>query len=75
MLSILLLKDKMKVYDEAMKKEIVARQPFSSKLKFSGVSVKENDVVFSYYKGAPERILEHCTKYIDPVGGDIMVWM
>ena len=49
MLSILLLKDKMKVYDEAMKKEIVARQPFSSKLKFSGVSVKENDVVFSYY--------------------------
>lgn len=72
MLSILLLKDKMKVYDEAMKKEIVARQPFSSKLKFSGVSVKENDVVFSYYKGAPERILEHCTKYIDPVGGDIM---
>lgn len=72
MLSILLIKDRMRLYDDVMKKEVIARQPFHSKLKFSGVSIQEKSGVSSYYKGAPERILDHCTRYIDEISGEVI---
>lgn len=46
-------------------------QAFQSKLKYSAVSIKDgNSTEISYFKGAPERILEKCVKYMDS-NGDI----
>lgn len=44
-----------------------AKVPFNSEYKFSSYSVGTTDGICSYtlYKGAPEKIIEKCTLYID----------
>lgn len=49
-------------------KKIVKKQPFSSKLKFSSVTIKNDTSVITYLKGAPEAIIEKCSFYLDKQG-------
>lgn len=46
--------------------KVVKTQAFHSQQKYSAVSATHPDGrMISYYKGAPERILARCTKYMD----------
>lgn len=45
------------------KNKILERQVFKSENKFSALSIKNQEVVISYYKGATERIIDKCSFY------------
>lgn len=54
---------------------LVQKQTFSSENKYSAFESKFNwGESFTYYKGAPEKLIEHCTHWLDlesiPFGGD-----
>lgn len=54
---------------------LVQKQTFSSENKYSAFESKYNwGESFTYYKGAPEKLIEHCTHWLDleaiPFGGD-----
>ena len=58
----------------AMDKESVrAFEPFDSAKKYSTVTVHKEDEVFTYIKGAPEKIIEKCSYYVDE-NGNICQW-
>ena len=45
---------------------MVQKQVFNSQNKYSAYEAKyENGESFTYYKGAPEKLIEHCTKWLD----------
>lgn len=48
----------------------LAKVPFNSEYKFSSYSVGTEDGICQYtlYKGAPEKIMEQCTLYVDANG-------
>lgn len=48
----------------AMKKRV----PFSSENKFSAVTLNNGANDFTVYKGAPEKLIEKCTSYLDNDG-------
>ncbi len=52
------------------KENVVSFQAFDSGKKYSLVTVAENGMYTTFIKGAPERIIERCTHYIDETGAD-----
>lgn len=54
-------------FDEILKKYPVAqKQVFNSQNKYSAYESKDNlGYTFTYYKGAPEKLIEHCTHWMD----------
>lgn len=48
--------------------EITTRIPFDSKMKYSAVSVHEKGKTTTYYKGACEKLLHKCTRYLNADG-------
>ncbi len=50
------------------KDEVRAFNPFDSAKKFSSVTVERGGNTITYIKGAPERIIDRCTHYIDEEG-------
>ncbi len=53
---------------EMSKDEVRAFNPFNSTKKMSDVTVEHNGKTVVYLKGAPERIIERCDKFIDEEG-------
>ncbi|MBR4501032.1 MAG: calcium-translocating P-type ATPase, PMCA-type [Clostridia bacterium] len=53
---------------EMSKDEVRAFNPFNSTKKMSDVTVEQNGKSVVYLKGAPERIIERCDKFIDEEG-------
>lgn len=47
---------------------IVSSIPFDSKNKYSAVTILENGKEFTYIKGASEKLIPHCTKYLNAEG-------
>lgn len=50
------------------KANVIKRKSFNSAYKYSAVTVKSEDNVMSYYKGAPEKLLAVATNYMDASG-------
>ncbi|MBE6355557.1 MAG: calcium-translocating P-type ATPase, PMCA-type [Lentisphaerae bacterium] len=50
------------------KEEVRAFNAFDSNKKSSSVTVCRNGEVITYIKGAPEKIIDNCTRYIDENG-------
>ncbi len=50
------------------KEEVVSFNPFNSTKKMSDVTITRNGKTVTYLKGAPERIIERCTRFIDENG-------
>lgn len=50
------------------KEDAVRFDAFDSNKKRSSVTVNQNGATVTYVKGAPERIIEHCTQYVDATG-------
>ena len=50
------------------RESVVSSHPFDSIRKLSSVVVCQGPLTECYVKGAPERILEHCTRYVDAEG-------
>lgn len=50
------------------KEEVKSFSPFDSNKKSSGVTVTRGGKTITYVKGAPERIIEKCTHYLDEKG-------
>lgn len=48
--------------------EVVGFNPFNSTKKMSDVTVTRNGKSITYVKGAPERIIERCARFIDENG-------
>lgn len=48
--------------------ERISFTPFNSKDKFSSCIIKHNDKCLTMYKGAPEKIIEQCSCYLDEYG-------
>lgn len=48
--------------------EVVDRHPFDSKLKYSAVTTFENGKNITYLKGASEKLLPFCTRYLNQEG-------
>ena len=48
--------------------EVIGFNPFNSTKKMSDVTVTRNGKSVTYLKGAPERIIERCSKFIDENG-------
>ena len=42
---------------------VIKKQPFSSEQKYSAVTADYYGLTESYYKGAPEKIISHCTNF------------
>lgn len=57
-----------KVVNSIAKEEARNFNAFDSAKKFSSVTVQRNGKSMTYIKGAPERIIERCTHYIDENG-------
>ncbi len=55
---------------EAMVNEekVIAFEPFDSDKKHSTLKVERDGKLYSFIKGAPERIIERCSRYIDAEG-------
>lgn len=53
------------------KKNLIDFEPFDSEKKYSSATVKHGDEIFSYIKGAPEKILEKCTFFAGENGEKI----
>ena len=57
--------------DKTMNKEEVrAFNAFDSAKKFSSVTISRDGETFTYIKGAPEKILDRCARYIDENGAE-----
>lgn len=50
------------------REEVVSFNPFNSTKKMSDVTVTRGGRTVTYLKGAPERIIERCSNYIDETG-------
>ena len=50
------------------KEELLAFDPFNSTKKCSSIVINGSEGAVTYIKGAPEKLLEHCTHYINGVG-------
>lgn len=50
------------------KENVCAFNPFDSSKKYSSVTVLEDGKQVTYIKGAPEKIIERCTRYLDENG-------
>ena len=50
------------------KENVCAFNPFDSSKKYSSVTVLEDGKQVTYIKGAPEKIIERCTRYLDEKG-------
>jgi len=46
-------------------RDVTTFSPFDSKKKSSSITVKKDEKAFTYIKGAPERIIDRCTHYLD----------
>lgn len=57
-----------KVEKEMAKAEVRAFDPFDSSKKYSSVTVAKDGNNVTYIKGAPEKILDKCVRYIDETG-------
>ncbi len=62
--------DKGKFYDKLPKEDVKDFNPFDSAKKYSSLTVKRENGSVTYIKGAPEKILSRCTKYIDENGNE-----
>lgn len=51
-----------------VKCEVLSRIPFDSKQKYSAVTVSEGGNIKTYVKGASEKLLPYCTKYLNAQG-------
>ena len=51
-----------------MKVQVLETIPFNSKEKYSCTTVRDGTYKQKLIKGAPEKILEHCTHYYDELG-------
>lgn len=56
------------VKPQTISTEIVKRIPFDSKVKYSAVTTYENGKNITYYKGASEKLLMKCTRYLNELG-------
>lgn len=57
--------------DKSMNKsEVRSFDPFDSSKKYSSVTVSRDGANITYIKGAPEKILEKCARYIDENGAE-----
>ena len=52
------------------KSEVTAFDAFDSAKKYSSVTVSRNGEAFTYIKGAPEKILAKCVRYVDENGAE-----
>lgn len=50
------------------KEEVRSFNAFDSNKKYSSITISRAGETLTYIKGAPERLLEHCTRYIDENG-------
>ena len=57
-----------KVTDSLSKEDVRSFNAFDSNKKSSSVTITKNQKSVTYIKGAPERIIERCTCYIDENG-------
>lgn len=48
--------------------KVISRQPFSSENKYSAVSVSLDGYNLTYYKGAPEKIIDNCNCFLGATG-------
>lgn len=58
------------VADRISKEELISFNPFDSNKKCSSVVVEKGGRRMVFVKGAPERILEHCDKYVSADGSE-----
>lgn len=49
----------------------IGKQAFNSQYKYSAFSTQKQDGVISYYKGAPEKIIEKCKFVLDENGKEV----
>lgn len=54
--------------DKLKNLNVTKRKSFNSAYKYSAVTVKDNEATLSYYKGAPEKLLEVASNYMDADG-------
>lgn len=55
-------------HEKISKEEIHSFNAFDSAKKFSNVNIVRNGKTYTYIKGAPEKIIEKCTHYLDEEG-------
>ena len=60
--------DKDQYYEKLPKEDVKDFNPFDSAKKYSSLTVKRENGSVTYIKGAPEKILIRCKKYIDEHG-------
>ncbi|MCI8394589.1 MAG: calcium-translocating P-type ATPase, PMCA-type [Bacilli bacterium] len=56
------------VHPSEMTVEVLNRIPFDSKNKYSAITVSEKGKTITYLKGAIEKLLPHCTRYLNASG-------
>ena len=56
------------VTDGLNKENVQNFNAFDSSKKYSSVTMKQGDKVVTYIKGAPEKIIARCTRYVDENG-------
>lgn len=56
--------------DSLNKENVQNFNAFDSSKKYSSVTMKQNDKVVTYIKGAPEKIIARCTRYVDENGAE-----
>lgn len=56
------------VTDKITKEDVRDFNAFDSSKKYSSVTMEREGGLMTYFKGAPEKIIERCTKYIDEKG-------
>lgn len=47
---------------------VKAKQPFSSENKYSAIMVDNGENVVTFYKGAPEKLIDGCTHFVHSDG-------
>ena len=62
--------DKGKFYDKLPREDVKDFNPFDSAKKYSTLTVKRDNGSVTYIKGAPEKILSRCNKYLDEEGNE-----
>jgi len=56
------------VHFEPIQVEVLQRVSFDSKNKYSAITVFEQGDIYTYVKGASEKLLPYCTKYLNEQG-------
>jgi len=56
------------VHDRPISVPILSTIPFDSKNKYSAVTVLDAQQELTYIKGASEKLIPHCTKYLNELG-------